>query len=116
MSESLSDLEQDIEASRARLDQTIDQIQGRLNPVNLADEMLGSARGTPLNSLYDEALRVVRENPVPVLMIVAGVGLLMSRFATRARLPELKAKAADSAEAAVSGAVPLSDETTSAGR
>ena len=49
-------------------------------------------------------------------LVIAGVGLLMSRFATRARLPELKAKAADSAEAAVSGAVPLSDETTSAGR
>jgi len=81
MSESMSDLERDIEASRARLDQTIDQLQGRLSPSSLVDEMLGSARRTPaLGGGYETALETVRRNPVPVLLIVAGVGLLLSRI------------------------------------
>ena len=80
MSESLSDLEKDIEASRARLDETIDRIQSRLTPVNLVDEMLGSARATPLNALYDGALDAVRKNPLPVLMIAAGIGMLLNKM------------------------------------
>lgn len=81
MSESMSELERDIEASRARLDEKIEQIQGRLSPSSLVDEMLGSARRTPaLGGGYESALETVRRNPVPVLLIVAGVGLLLSRM------------------------------------
>lgn len=80
MSESMSDLEKDIEASRARLDETIDRIQSRLTPVNLVDEMLGSARATPLNTLYDGALDAVRKNPLPVLLIAAGIGMLLNKM------------------------------------
>ncbi len=78
MSESISDLEKDIEQRRARLDETIDRIQGRLNASSLVDEMLGSARRTPYSGFYDEALDTVRRNPVPVLLIAAGVGLLLN--------------------------------------
>ena len=74
---SVSELEKDIEASRARLDQTIDRIQDRLTTGSLIDEVLGSARRTPLNGVYDNALDAVRRNPVPVLLIVAGVTLLL---------------------------------------
>ncbi len=60
-----------------RLDDTIDRIQGRLSVPNLVDEMLGNARRVPaLNTTYDSALEAVRRNPVPVLLIAAGVGLL----------------------------------------
>ncbi|GLS42274.1 DUF3618 domain-containing protein [Methylobacterium brachythecii] len=90
MSESLSDLEKDIEASRARLDQTIDRIQDRLSPVNLVDEMLGSARQTPLNGIYDDALAVVRRNPLPVLLIAAGVGMLVKKLAQGPRAPVVR--------------------------
>ncbi|MBD8907950.1 DUF3618 domain-containing protein [Methylorubrum zatmanii] len=93
MSESISDLEKDIEQSRARLDETIDRIQGRLNASSLVDEMLGSVQRTPYSGLYDDALEAVRRNPVPVLLIAAGVGLLLNgmrsvrRPATRAVVP-----------------------------
>ena len=93
MSESISDLEKDIEQRRARLDETIDRIQGRLNASSLVDEMLGSARRTPYSGFYDEALDTVRRNPVPVLLIAAGVGLLLNglrngrRRASRAVVP-----------------------------
>lgn len=77
----MNELERDIEQSRARLDETIDRIQGRLSVTNLVDEMLGNARRTPLSGTYDGALEVVRRNPVPVLLIAAGVGWLMHRMA-----------------------------------
>lgn len=80
MSGSLNDLEKDIEASRARLDQTIDQIQERLTVSSIVDEMLGNARQTPLSSVYDGALVAVRRNPIPVLLIAAGVGWLLHRM------------------------------------
>ncbi|SFG48539.1 DUF3618 domain-containing protein [Methylobacterium gossipiicola] len=84
MSESLNDLEKDIEASRARLDQTIDQIQERLSVSSIVDEMLGNARRTPLSGVYDGALEAVRRNPVPVLLIAAGVGWLLHRMSSDA--------------------------------
>ncbi len=88
MSASLTDLEKDIEASRARLDERIDQIQDRLTTSGLVEEMLGSARRTPLNSFYDSALVAVRANPVPVLLIAAGVGLLLRGMGkSKGRLP-----------------------------
>lgn len=80
MTESLNELEKDIEASRARLDQTIDQIQERLSVSSIVDEMLGNARRTPLSGAYDGALEAVRRNPVPVLLIAAGVGWLLHRM------------------------------------
>ncbi|CAA2158663.1 hypothetical protein MBRA_03926 [Methylobacterium brachiatum] len=77
----MTDLEKEIEASRARLDETIDQIQGKLSVPNIVDEMLGNARRTPaLSGVYDGALEAVRRNPVPVLLIAAGVGLLFNRM------------------------------------
>ncbi|MCJ2033123.1 DUF3618 domain-containing protein [Methylobacterium sp. J-068] len=82
MTESLNELEKDIEASRARLDQTIDQIQERLSVSSIVDEMLGNARRTPLSGAYDGALEAVRRNPVPVLLIAAGVGWLIHRMSS----------------------------------
>ena len=85
----MNEMEQDIEASRARLDETIDRIQGRLSVSSLVDEMLGNARRAPaISGAYDGALDAVRRNPFPVLLIAAGVGWLMHRMskdATRRR-------------------------------
>lgn len=96
---SMNDLEREIEESRARLDETIDQIQGRLSVPNLVDEMLGNARRVPpLASVYDGALDAVRRNPVPVLLIAAGVGMLFSRMAkeTERRRTQVSAARVDS--------------------
>jgi hypothetical protein len=83
---SMNDLEKEIEESRARLDDTIDRIQGKLSVPNIVDEMLGNARRVPaLNGAYDSALETVRRNPVPVLLIAAGVGLLFNRMARDAQ-------------------------------
>ncbi|MEA1830548.1 DUF3618 domain-containing protein [Methylobacterium durans] len=76
----MNELEREIEESRARLDTTIDRIQNRLSPSSLVDEMLGSARKTPLNGVYEGALDAVRRNPVPVMLIAAGLGWLLFRM------------------------------------
>lgn len=81
MTQSINELEHDIEETRARLDRTIDQIQGRLSPASIVDEMLGTVRQSPASGLYDGALAAVRRNPVPVMLIVAGVGWLVHRVA-----------------------------------
>ncbi|RVU14776.1 DUF3618 domain-containing protein [Methylobacterium oryzihabitans] len=85
MSQSISDLEQDIEQTRARLDRTIDRIQDRLSPASIVDEMLGTVRQSPASGVYDGALAAVRRNPVPVMLIVAGVGWLLHRVSEDAR-------------------------------
>lgn len=93
MTESLNELEKDIEASRARLDQTIDQIQERLSVSSIVDEMLGNARRTPLSGAYDGALEAVRRNPVPVLLIAAGVGWLLHRMSKETVAPDARRRA-----------------------
>ncbi|GJD47451.1 hypothetical protein OPKNFCMD_0159 [Methylobacterium crusticola] len=99
MSQSISDLEHDIEQTRARLDQTIDRIQDRLSPTSIVDEMLGTVRQSPLSGAYDGALAAVRRNPVPVMLIVAGVGWLVHRMAQEAERKRHIRAAVDGAEA-----------------
>ncbi|GBU17535.1 MULTISPECIES: DUF3618 domain-containing protein [Methylobacterium] len=89
----MNELEREIEESRARLDETIDRIQDRLTVPNLVDEMIGNARRTPLSEVYDSALETVRRNPVPVLLIAAGVGWLMRRMATETKSHALRREA-----------------------
>ena len=98
MSQSLNDLEQDIEASRARLDRTIDRIQDRLTVPGIVDDMLGTARSTPLSGLYDAALVAVRRNPIPVALIAAGLGWLAYRTSSDAQRRAVILRAERSAE------------------
>ena len=91
---SMNEMERDIEESRARLDETIDRIQGRLSVSSLVDEMLGNARRAPaISGAYDGALDAVRRNPVPVMLIAAGVGWLMHRMSQDAARRRTRASA-----------------------
>jgi len=85
MTDSIQELERDIEESRARLDETIDRIQGRLSVSGLVDDVVGSVRNTQFGTVVDEALEIVRRNPLPVLLIAAGVGWLIYRMAEDSR-------------------------------
>jgi hypothetical protein len=83
-------LERDIEASRARLDHTIDQIQDKLSPSGIVDEMMGSVRKTEFGPVFHHAVEVVRRNPVPVMLVAAGLGWLFYRMGRDRRSPELR--------------------------
>ena len=81
MTQTVDDLERDIEATRARLDRTIDHLQDRLSVSGIVDELMGSVRASDrFGAMFDHALAVVRRNPVPVILVAAGVGWLIQRL------------------------------------
>jgi hypothetical protein len=80
MTQSLQDLEKDIEQSRAKLDLTIDRLQGKMSVSGVVDDMLGTARRGAYAPVFDNVLETVRRNPVPVMLIAAGLGLLAYRL------------------------------------
>jgi ElaB/YqjD/DUF883 family membrane-anchored ribosome-binding protein len=86
MSQSINELERDIEQTRARLDSTIDQLQSRLSTSGIVDEVLGTVRRTQFASVMDDTLDAIRRNPVPVLLVAAGLGLLFHRMTERSRM------------------------------
>lgn len=88
MTREMDELEQDIAKSRARLDQTIDRLQRRLTVSGVVDDALGVVRETPYAPYYDRALSTIRNNPVPVLLVTAGIGLLLQRLTREARKPD----------------------------
>ena len=82
-SQSLQELEQDIERSRAQLDQTIDRLQDKMTVSGVVDDMLGTARSGRYAPLFDNVLETVRRNPVPVMLMAMGIGLLAYRLGRR---------------------------------
>lgn len=81
MSRSVDELERDVEASRGRLDGTLAELQSRLNPTNLAEELTGTRDPAGAAALTAGRLSdTVRANPLPVLLIGAGFAFLA--FAT----------------------------------
>jgi ElaB/YqjD/DUF883 family membrane-anchored ribosome-binding protein len=85
MTQSIPELEREIEASRARLDRTIDRIQDRLSVSGIVDEVVGSVRTREFGAVIDHALSIVRRNPVPVILVAAGVGWLIHRMSQERR-------------------------------
>lgn len=80
MTQDMNDLERDIQESRARLDLTIDRLQDKLSVSGIVDDMLGSTRKNSYAPMFDNALAVIKRNPVPVMLVAAGVGWLLVRM------------------------------------
>jgi hypothetical protein len=85
MTRRLDDLERDVEHTRGRLDQTIGTLRQRLSTSGVADEVAGSLRTTQLGSAVTAALGVIKRNPIPAILVLAGVGWLAHRMRTDAR-------------------------------
>jgi Protein of unknown function (DUF3618) len=79
MTQDMKDLERDIEETRARLDLTIDRLQDRLSMSGIVDDVLGTMRSRGYDSTFDQVLGVLRRNPVPVMLVAAGIGWLLHR-------------------------------------
>jgi hypothetical protein len=81
-------LEHEIEETRSHLDQTLNRLHGKLTRPGLANEVLGYDR---YRSGLQDIIEVVRRNPVPALLIAAGVGWLLyglrQEARSRSRLP-----------------------------
>jgi len=87
MSGSVDALERDVESSREKLDGTLAELQSRLNPSSLAEELTGTRDPAGAAALTAERLsETVRANPLPVLLI--GAGLAFLAFATMRQAAE----------------------------
>jgi ElaB/YqjD/DUF883 family membrane-anchored ribosome-binding protein len=68
-------IEADINRSRHALNDTIEQLGGKLSPGQILDEALGLAQGQ-MGQFTANLGKQVKDNPLPVLLIGAGVGML----------------------------------------
>ena len=93
--QTLQEMERDIERSRAQLDRTIDRLQDKMSVSGVVDDMLGTARNGQYGPLYDKVLDTVRRNPVPVMLIAMGIGLLAYRLGQSAKPRRARLIAAD---------------------
>lgn len=88
------DIQEDLAETRAGLDETIDALQQKLSPGQLFDQTLGYLRrpgGVPggTQEFFSNLSRTIRDNPVPVALIGAGLAWLMfSGSRSRYRHPD----------------------------
>ena len=71
--DSQSDLEHDVVEERARVDATLDEIQHRLTPGQLIDEVIRHGRA-PGTDFVASLGRTLAANPIPTALV--GVGLM----------------------------------------
>ncbi len=69
-------IEQDINRSRSALNDTIERLGGKLSPGQIVDEALGIAQGQ-FGQLTANLGKQVRDNPIPLLLIGAGIGMMV---------------------------------------
>jgi ElaB/YqjD/DUF883 family membrane-anchored ribosome-binding protein len=68
-------IEADLNASRHRLNDTLSALGSKLSPGQMLDEVLGLAQGQA-GQFTAKLGRQVRDNPLPTILIAAGVGML----------------------------------------
>lgn len=76
-------LENDAEIARTRLAGDLDELRHRMTPGQIVDEVTLYAADTPLAEFFRNLMRDVRDNPLPLLLIAAGIGWAMLASALR---------------------------------
>src|ERR1700693_2352106 len=66
-------LEREAERARDELSASLDQLRLRLTPGQMGDEAVGYLRGTPVADFGRNLGREVREHPLPLLVMLAGM-------------------------------------------
>ncbi len=78
MTRSSEEIEREVEASRADLDQTIEALKSKMSPGQLIDELTSSFKGSGSSEMFTNLGSQVKENPMAIALIGAGVAWLMS--------------------------------------
>jgi hypothetical protein len=73
---SAAEIEREVEQTRARLTGTVEELKDRVSPGTLADEAMTWLRGSGGRQFLDNLGGTLRDNPVPVMLIAAGIGWL----------------------------------------
>jgi ElaB/YqjD/DUF883 family membrane-anchored ribosome-binding protein len=84
---SSAELEREVEATRAGLTDTLGTLRERASPNQLFEQALDYARSSGGMELLRNLGQAVRDNPLPLVLIGAGVGWLMFSGGSRASTP-----------------------------
>ena len=115
MTQSSAQLERDAEETRARLAATLDELRSRITPGEFVDQTLDFAQDTGLPVLARNLARDARDNPLPLLLIGAGVAWLM--FGKRSpSIPRRGDGYGAAVEESAATAAQIADDAASRGR
>jgi len=73
---SSAQLESETEASRARVNATLEELRARTTPGQLVDQLIDYARGSDGGAFYGNLRRQVVNNPLPVIVLGASLAWL----------------------------------------
>jgi uncharacterized protein YjbJ (UPF0337 family) len=73
---SAAEIEREVEETRARLTGTVEQIKERVSPNQVAEQAMDWLRGSGGKEFLGNLGTAVRDNPVPILLVAAGIGWL----------------------------------------
>lgn len=76
MTRSSEEIEREVEATRGDLDRTVEALKDRMTPGQLVDEVM-DAMGGPVQEMASNLGAQIRENPLPLALIGAGVAWLI---------------------------------------
>ena len=90
MTDTIRELEQDIEQTRTQLAVTMDRLQGSLSPSDVVDDLIGPGR-RDFGNVLDPVMATIRSHPAPVLLMAVGIGWLVYKMARGEANPVLRA-------------------------
>jgi hypothetical protein len=73
---SAAEIERDVERTRARLTGTVEELKERVSPGQVAEQAMDWLRGSGGREFLGNLGTSVRDNPMPVLLVAAGIGWL----------------------------------------
>jgi hypothetical protein len=79
-------LEREAEIARTNLASDLDELRHRMTPGQIVDGLADYARETPVAEFGRNLLRDVRENPLPLLLIGAGIAWSIFNSTRRPRI------------------------------
>ncbi|WP_439596426.1 DUF3618 domain-containing protein [Falsiroseomonas sp.] len=88
-----AEIEHEVEATRAGLTQTLEELRDRTSPGQLFEQALDYARTSGGAEFTRNLGTAVRDNPLPLLLIGAGIGWLMLGKAPGVTTPRLRSGA-----------------------
>jgi ElaB/YqjD/DUF883 family membrane-anchored ribosome-binding protein len=76
--QSSHDIEHDVEETRARMAETLDELRARMSPGQMLDEVLDYAKDSGGGRMMQNLGRTLQDNPAPLLVIGAGIAWMMA--------------------------------------
>ena len=74
MTDTIRELEQDIEQTRTQLAVTMDRLQGSLSPSDVVDDLIGPGR-PDFGNVLDPVMATIRSHPAPGLIRTPAEGV-----------------------------------------